>query len=77
MSEVLRGTIDLESIVLIQNQTPRLAVKLSHIYTKRRTTKHHNTAAGTAAITTAEQQVIGTTCIPPLSALLLITIVPI
>jgi len=36
-----RGTIDLDTAVLVQHQKPRLAVKLSHIYTTRTTTKHN------------------------------------
>ena len=37
----------------MQNQKPRLAVKISHIYTTRTTAKHSNAATGTAAIQTA------------------------
>ena len=37
----------------MQNQKPRLAVKISHIYTTRTTTKHNNAATGTAASQTA------------------------
>ena len=33
----------------MQNQKPRLAVKISHIYTTRTTTKHNNAATGTKA----------------------------
>ena len=36
-----RGTIDLDKTVVMQHQNPRLAVKLSHIYTTRTTTKRN------------------------------------